>query len=105
MTSCAGTRRERITLDGKFIGYLHIKDVLTLDDDPQTVIDLALVRPLPQVPRSLPLANGLSRMRRSNSHLALVTDENGVNGATGGVVAMVAMEDLVEQLVGTMRDA
>ena len=36
-----------------FIGYLHIKDVLTLGDDPQTVIDLALVRPLPRVPRSL----------------------------------------------------
>jgi CBS domain containing-hemolysin-like protein len=91
-----------VDLDGKFIGYLHIKDVLTLDDDPKTVIDLALVRPLPRVPRSLPLADGLSRMRRSNSHLALVTDDN---GATGAVVAMVAMEDLVEQLVGTMRDA
>jgi CBS domain containing-hemolysin-like protein len=83
-------------LDGKFIGYLHIKDVLTLGDDPQTVIDLALVRPLPQVPTSLPLADALSRMRRSNSHLALVTDD-------GGVAAMVAMEDLVEDLVGSMR--
>ena len=85
-------------LDGKFIGYLHIKDVLTLGDDPQTVIDLALVRPLPQVPTSLPLADALSRMRRSNSHLALVTDDS-------GVAAMVAMEDLVEDLVGSMRQA
>jgi CBS domain containing-hemolysin-like protein len=85
--------------DGKFIGYLHIKDVLTLGADPQTVIALALVRPLPRVPRSLPLADALSRMRRSNSHLALVTDGD------GAVVAMVAMEDLVEDLVGTMRDA
>jgi CBS domain containing-hemolysin-like protein len=86
-------------VDGKFVGYLHIKDVLTLSDDPQTVIDLALVRPLPRVPTSLPLADALSRMRRSNSHLALVTGEDGV------VVAMVAMEDLVEDLVGSMRDA
>jgi CBS domain containing-hemolysin-like protein len=86
-------------LDGKFIGYLHIKDVLTLSDDPQTAIDLALVRPLPQVPKSLPVADALSRMRRSNSHLALVTDDG------GSVVAMVAMEDLVEDLVGSMRDA
>jgi CBS domain containing-hemolysin-like protein len=86
-------------LDGKFIGYLHIKDVLTLDNDPKTVIDLGWVRPLPRVPRSLPLADALSRMRRSNSHLALVTDD------TGAVVAMVAMEDLVEDLVGAMRDA
>jgi CBS domain containing-hemolysin-like protein len=83
---------------GEFIGYLHIKDVLTLGDDPQAVIDLALVRPLPRVPKSLPLADALSRMRRSNSHLALVTDGD------RDVVAMVAMEDLVEDLVGTMRD-
>jgi CBS domain containing-hemolysin-like protein len=89
-------------LDGEFIGYLHIKDVLTLGDDPQTVIDPALVRPLPRVPRSLPLADALSRMRRSNSHLALVNDDS---GDSGGVVAMVAMEDLVEDLVGSMRDA
>jgi len=47
---------------------------------------------------SLPLADALSRMRRSNSHLALVTDDS-------GVAAMVAMEDLVEDLVGSMRQA
>jgi CBS domain containing-hemolysin-like protein len=90
-------------VDGRFIGYLHIKDVLTFVDDPRTVLDPALVRPLPRVSKSLPLADALSRMRRSNSHLALVTDE--VGGSGGAVVAMVAMEDLVEDLVGTMRDA
>lgn len=85
-------------LGGEFVGYLHIKDMLTLGDNPQTVIDLALVRPLPRVPKSLPLADALSRMRRSNSHLALVTADD------GEVVALVAMEDLVDDLVGTMRD-
>jgi CBS domain containing-hemolysin-like protein len=90
-----------VGLDGDFIGYVHIKDVLTLSDDPQTVIDLALVRPLPRVPESLPLADALSRMRRSNSHLALVTAGS---GESGRLVAMVAMEDLVEDLVGAMRD-
>jgi CBS domain containing-hemolysin-like protein len=89
-------------INGEFIGYLHIKDVLTLSDDPHTVIDLFMVRPLPRLPRSLPLADALSRMRRSNSHLALVTDGAGDGGR---VVAMVALEDLVEDLVGTMRDA
>jgi CBS domain containing-hemolysin-like protein len=88
--------------DQKFIGYVHIKDVLALGADPQTVIDLAVVRPLPRVPKSLPLADALTRMRRNNSHLALVTDGAG-DGA--GVVAMVAMEDLVEDLVGTLREA
>ncbi len=83
--------------DGDFIGYLHIKDVLTLVDDPRTVIDPAVVRTLPRLSSSLPLADALTRMRRSNSHLAMVVDAGGV------VVAMVAMEDLVEDLVGAYR--
>ncbi|RFZ66388.1 Hemolysin C [Mycobacterium marinum] len=85
-------------LDQHFIGYLHIKDVLALGDDPATVIDLALVRPLPQLAKSLPLPDALSRMRRSNSHLALVTSDD------GAVAGMVALEDLVEDLVGTLSD-
>lgn len=85
-------------VDGQFIGYLHIKDVLPLVDDPGAVLDLATVRPLPEVPASMPSPEALSRLRRSNSHLALVT------GDDGDVVAMVALEDLVEDLVGTVRD-
>ena len=83
---------------GDFIGYLHIKDVLPLVDDPDAVLDSSMVRPLPQVPASLPLPDALSRLRRDNSHLALVTDADGV------VSAMVALEDLVEDLVGAVRD-
>jgi CBS domain containing-hemolysin-like protein len=85
---------------GEFIGYLHIKDVLPEVDDPEAVLDVSMVRPLPQVPASLPVPDALSRLRRSNSHLALVTDD----AAGGAVTAMVALEDLVEDLVGTVRD-
>lgn len=83
---------------GGFVGYLHIKDMLALADDPRAVLDRAVVRPLPRVPESLPLPEALSRLRRSNSHLALVT------AADGRVVAMVALEDLMDYLVGTIRD-
>jgi CBS domain containing-hemolysin-like protein len=84
--------------DRRFIGYLHIKDVLPLGDNPRAVVDLARVRPLPQIPESLSVPEALSRMRRSKSHLALVT------GQDGTVVAMVALEDLVRDLVGVVRD-
>jgi len=84
--------------DGRFIGYLHIKDVLPLGDDPQAVVDLAAVRPLPEIPQTLSVPEALSRMRRSKSHLALVTGQDGV------VVAMVALEDLVRDLVGAVHD-
>jgi CBS domain containing-hemolysin-like protein len=88
-----------IAVDGTFVGYLHIKDVLPLGDDPDASIDLATVRPLPRVAGSLPLAEGLSRLRRTKSHLALVTGED------GRVVGMVALDDLLEDLVGTVRDS
>lgn len=87
-----------VDLSGRFVGYLHIKDVLALGEDPDAVVDRSAVRPLPQVRDTLPLPDALSRLRRSNSHLALVTDAN------ADVVAMVALEDLVEDLVGTVRD-
>ncbi|BBY30092.1 hemolysin family protein [Mycolicibacterium sediminis] len=83
--------------DGAFIGYVHIKDVLSLINDPEAVVEPAMVRALPTVSASLPLAVALSRLRRDNSHLALVTTDD-------EVTAMVALEDLVEDLVGTVRD-
>jgi CBS domain containing-hemolysin-like protein len=87
---------------GQIVGYLHIKDLLSLGipehRDPNAVVDLAAVRPLPRVPMSLALSDALSRLRRNNSHLALAS------ATDGRVAAMVALEDLVEDLVGTVRD-
>jgi CBS domain containing-hemolysin-like protein len=83
---------------GRFIGYVHIKDILPAVDDPDAVVDLATVRPLPEVRETTPLPDALSLLRRENSHLALVT------AADGGVSAMVTLEDLVEDVVGAVRD-
>ncbi len=96
-----GYSRFPVVDQGEYLGYLHIKDVLPLSDgsaDPDAVVDIAAVRPLPRVAASLPLADALSRMRRTNSHLALAV------GRDGAVVAMVALEDLVQDVVGTVRD-
>jgi CBS domain containing-hemolysin-like protein len=46
----------------------------------------------------MPLPDALTRLRRENSHLALVTGEG------AAVSAMVALEDLVEDMVGAVRD-
>ena len=82
---------------GGYLGYLHIKDVLSLINDPAAVIDRSMVRPFPRLAASLPVPDALSLLRRENSHLALVTTDD-------QVTAMVALEDLVEDLVGTVRD-
>jgi CBS domain containing-hemolysin-like protein len=56
-------------------------------------------RPLPEVPATAKLGEALALLRRSSSHLARVV---GPDGNTKGVVAL---EDLVEEYVGTVRDA
>ncbi|EKF23652.1 CBS domain protein [Mycolicibacterium hassiacum DSM 44199] len=83
---------------GNYLGYLHIKDVLPQVDDVDAVLDRSMIRPLPRVPATMPLPDALSRLRRDNAHLALAVD------AAGRVTAMVALEDMVEDLVGTVRD-
>lgn len=83
--------------DGSYLGYLHIKDVLPVLSEDRSMLDSAMVRPLIQMPSTLPLPDALTRLRRNKSHLALVTDG-------GRITAMVTLEDLVEDLVGTVRD-
>ncbi|QBJ94647.1 HlyC/CorC family transporter [Rhodococcus sp. ABRD24] len=88
--------------DGSLAGYLHLKDVLdqVADDSagPETVIPRSDIRRLPSIPVALPLDDALTRLRRASSHLGAVADP------AGGVIGIVALEDLVEEFVGTVRD-
>ena len=83
---------------GEFIGFVHIKDMLDLIDLPGAVLGASVVRYLPQLPAAMPLPDALARLRQNNSHLALLT------GADGTVNGLLALEDLVEDVVGTVRD-
>ncbi|MFR9806941.1 hemolysin family protein [Pseudonocardia sp. RS010] len=85
--------------DGRFTGYLHIKDVLDVIDDPDAVIPLGRVRGLPEVPADARLDEAVAALRTTRAHLARAVDR------VGGTVGMVAMEDLIEHYVGTVRDA
>ncbi|ORV45606.1 hypothetical protein AWC02_13435 [Mycolicibacter engbaekii] len=100
--AATGYSRFPVVDQGEFVGYLHIKDVLLNETSAGAgggaVVDVAAIRPLPRVPASLPLADALSRLRRSKSHLALAVSDDGV------AVAMVTLEDLVQDVVGTVRD-
>ncbi|MEU4705216.1 hemolysin family protein [Nocardia salmonicida] len=88
--------------DGSLVGYLHIKDVLdeVADDNagPDTVIPRTDIRPLPTVSTGTPLYEALARLRRTSSHLGRVVDNR------GNTVGVVALEDLIEEFVGTVRD-
>ncbi len=80
-------------------GYLHIKDILDLDGGPDEVVPAERVRALPRLSVSAPVDEALATMRREGSHLARAVD------GEGATVGVVALEDLLEEYVGTVRDS
>jgi CBS domain containing-hemolysin-like protein len=85
--------------DGRMVGYLHIKDVLEqADADRGALVTAGRIRSLPQVAAEMRLGEALTTLRRAQSHLAAAV------GADGEVLGVVALEDLVEEYVGTVRD-
>ncbi len=86
--------------DGRLVGYLHVKDVLDLlDGKTGELVPRSRIRGLPEVPTDARLGEALAALRPSSSHLA-----RAVRG-DGTVVGVVALEDMVEEYVGTVRDA
>ncbi|WP_392896531.1 hemolysin family protein [Streptomyces sp. LN699] len=87
----------RDTLD-EVIGTLHIRDVLALDEDERDgtpVTDLMTSALL--VPHSLPVDTLLGRLRKART-MAVIIDEY------GGTAGVATVEDIVEEVVGEVRD-
>ncbi|MEU4351360.1 hemolysin family protein [Streptomyces sp. NPDC023838] len=82
---------------GAFMGFLHVKDVLDLEDR-ERAVPQQVWRPLVTLRAELPLDDALTVMRRAAAHLAQVAD------ASGRVLGLVALEDVLEKLVGEVRD-
>ncbi|MET9514818.1 hemolysin family protein [Streptomyces sp. NPDC002994] len=87
----------RGTLD-EVIGTVHIRDVLALDETKRdrTPITELTTEPL-LVPDSLPVDRMLQQLRRSRT-MAVVIDEY------GGTAGVATVEDVVEEVVGEVRD-
>ena len=84
---------------GRPAGYLHIKDVLYADDATRSQpVPAWRVRALAVVAPGDEVETALEAMQRSGTHLARVEDE-------GRTVGVVFLEDILEELVGEVRDA
>ena len=81
------------------VGFVHVKDLLELEDlSLSAPIPASTIRPLLVVPESARVGRLLEEMRRERNHLAAVVDEH------GGTAGIVTMEDIVEEIVGEIRD-
>jgi CBS domain containing-hemolysin-like protein len=89
----------RETVDN-VVGVLHAKDLLhaVARGDAQTILLESILRPVVFVPESQSAASVLKDMRAGRHHLAIVLDE------FGGFSGIVTLEDLLEQIVGDIRD-
>jgi CBS domain containing-hemolysin-like protein len=86
--------------DGQLVGYLHVKDILyaTTDEQRAAPVPSWRVRPMSMVGASDEVESVLASMQAKGGHLALVSAGD---GAPGGVVFL---EDILEELVGEVRD-
>jgi CBS domain containing-hemolysin-like protein len=81
------------------VGFVHAKDLLSVPDEKyQEPIDPTLIRPLMVAPESAPVRPLLAEMQQTGRHLALIIDEH------GGAAGLLSLEDIVEELVGEIRD-
>ncbi len=86
----------------RVLGILHTKDLLRAMRRPAeqgAVVLRDLVRPALFVPEAITINDLLARFRAEKQHLALLLDEY------GGTAGLIALEDLVEELVGDVQDA
>jgi CBS domain containing-hemolysin-like protein len=133
--ACARTGFSRFPVrgdDGKYVGYLHIRDVIDLPAElREEPVPAGRIRPLPVVVAGTELRLALDRMRRLGAHLAQVAAPvpavPELAGAADPVVALgalvtapagppveplpearlglVTLEDVIEELIGEVRDS
>ena len=80
------------------IGFLHVKDLMTLLYTKKQRSLRKLARKALFVPESMHVDKLLETMRKNRSQLAIVVDEY------GGTSGMVTIEDVVEVIVGEIQD-
>lgn len=81
------------------VGILHLKDLIRLTLRPNGPFDLRLIlRAAPEVPQDYRVDRLLAAFKDEKLHMAIVRDE------FGGLSGVVTLEDLVEEVVGEVRD-
>lgn len=88
----------RASLD-EIVGILTVRDLLGASPDAEAPPSLeSIMRPVHLVPETRPVADLLRDLQRKRMPLAVVVDEY------GGTAGLVTIEDLLEEIVGEIKD-
>jgi len=79
-------------------GFIFVKDLLTLDPSGDARPITGLLRPAVVVPETKRVPELLKQFQRQQTQCAIVVDEY------GGTAGLVTIEDLLEEIVGEIRD-
>jgi CBS domain containing-hemolysin-like protein len=82
------------------IGFINIKEVFTnlLQDNTKKKTLSEYMRPIIRVIETMPIDELLAKMQRERIHIAVLMDEY------GGTSGLVTVEDIIEEIVGEIRD-
>jgi len=79
-------------------GFIFVKDLVTLSSDDDVKPITGLMRPAVVVPEAKRVPELLKQFQRQQTQIAIVVDEY------GGTAGLVTIEDLLEEIVGEIRD-
>ncbi len=80
------------------VGFVHVRDLLNPDLSSRSVRVKEIARDVLMLPATRQILSALTDMRREGAHVAIVVDEY------GGTAGIITLEDLVEELIGDIKD-
>jgi putative hemolysin len=83
----------------QIIGFVHVRDMFELEEEEREQRKVReLVRPILFVPETKPVNDLMRQMQQENTHMVIVIDEY------GNTAGLATMEDLLEVIIGEIRD-
>jgi putative hemolysin len=83
----------------QIIGFVHVRDMFeTEESEREHRLVRELIRPVSFVPETKPVHDLMRQMQQENTHMVIVVDEY------GNTAGLATMEDLLEVIIGEIRD-
>lgn len=83
----------------QIIGFVHVRDMFELEEEEREKhVVRELIRPISVVPETKPVSDLMRQMQQESTHMVIVIDEY------GNTAGLATMEDLLEVIIGEIRD-